>query len=294
LWRGSEFITTHDEATMYRALGLDTIPAELREGRGEIEAAAAGSLPDLVQAGDLKGLLHCHTTMSDGANTIEELALAARDAGFQYLGVTDHSQSATLAGGLDPDLIRDQAETIDALNERLDGFRVLKGIEADILVDGSLDYESDVLAGLDFVIGSIHSRFNMSREHMTGRLLSAMDNPYLNIIGHPTGRLLMARNPYPLDLDAVFAKAAATGVALEINADPHRLDLDWRLAARAREAGADITIGVDAHGVAGLANVRFGIDMARKAWLTAERIANTKSATEFVAWAKRRRPRAGG
>lgn len=294
LWRGSEFIATPDEATMYRALGLDTIPAELREGRGEIEAAATGALPDLVEIGDLKGLLHCHTTMSDGANTIEELALAARDAGFQYLGVTDHSQSATLAGGLDPELIRRQAEAIDALNARLGGFRILKGIEADILVDGSLDYEPDVLEGLDFVIGSIHSRFTMSREHMTDRLLSAMDNPYLNIIGHPTGQLLMARNPYPLDLDAVFAKAAATGVALEINADPHRLDLDWRLAARAREAGADITIGADAHGVAGLANVRLGIDMARKAWLTAERIANTKSASEFVSWAKRRRPRAGG
>lgn len=293
LWRGSEFIATPDEATMYRALGLDTIPAELREGRGEVAAAAAGTLPDLVETGHLKGLLHCHTNMSDGASTIEELALAARDAGFQYLGVTDHSQSATLAGGLDPGMIRDQAEAIDGLNARLDGFRVLKGIEVDILIDGSLDYEPHVLAGLDFVIGSIHSRFNMSREHMTHRLLTAMDNPYLNIIGHPTGRLLMSRNPYPLDLDAVFAKAAATGVALEINADPHRLDIDWRLAARAREAGADISIGADAHGVAGLANVAFGVDMARKAWLTAERIPNTKSAAEFVAWAKRRRPRAG-
>jgi DNA polymerase (family 10) len=166
----------------------------------------------------------------------------------------------------------------------------LKGIEADILVDGSLDYETEVLAGLDFVVGSIHSRFNMSQEHMTDRLLAAMDNPYLNIIGHPTGRLLMARAPYALNLDAVFAKAAATGVALEINADPHRLDLDWRLAARARDAGADISIGADAHGVSGLANVRYGVDMARKAWLTAERIPNTKSATEFIAWAKRRRP----
>ncbi len=293
LWRGSEFIATPDEATMYRALGLDTIPAELREGRGEIAAAAAGTLPNLVEVGDLKGLLHCHTGMSDGANSIEELALAARNAGFQYLGVTDHSQSATLAGGLDHGLILEQAEAIDDLNERLDGFQVLKGIEVDILVDGSLDFEPDVLAGLDFVIGSIHSRFNMSRDHMTNRLLTAMDNPYLNIIGHPTGRLLMARDPYPLDLDAVFAKAAATGVAIEINADPHRLDLDWRLAARARDAGADISIGADAHGVAGLANVTYGIDMARKAWLTAERIPNTKSATEFVAWAKRRRPSAG-
>jgi len=292
LWRGSEFIATPDEATVYRALGLDTVPAELREGRGEIEAAATGTLPDLVETTDLKGLLHCHTSMSDGANSIEDLALAARDAGFQYLGVTDHSQSATLAGGLDPDVMREQAEAINALNARLDGFRVLKGIEADILVDGNLDYDTEVLAGLDFVIGSIHSRFNMSQEHMTDRLLSAMDNPYLNIIGHPAGRLLMARAPYALDLDAVFAKAAVTGVALEINADPHRLDLDWRLAARARDAGADISIGADAHGVSGLANVRYGVDMARKAWLTAERIPNTKSATEFIAWAKRRRPHA--
>jgi len=289
LWRGSQFVATPDEQTFYQALGLNFIPPELREGTGEVPAAAGGKLPALVEQADLKGFLHCHTSYSDGSNTVEELALACKDAGYDYLGVTDHSQAAAYAGGLRPEDLMRQADEIDQVNGRLDGFRVLKGIEADILQDGRIDYEERVLERLDFVIASVHSRFNMGEKEMTARILSAMDNPFLTIIGHPTGRLLLARDPYPVDMDAVIEKAADTGVALEINADPHRLDLDWRLLRRARDRGVAISIGADAHSIAGLGYVEFGIGMARKGWLEAEDILNARPVGEFVAYARRRR-----
>nr|MBA3520991.1 PHP domain-containing protein [Gemmatimonadales bacterium] len=234
LWRGSEFVPTPDEDRFYGALGLNFIPPELREGDGEIEAAAAARLPRLLERSDLKGFLHCHTTYSDGSNSVEQLALACRDAGYEYIGITDHSQAAAYAGGLRPDDLLRQADEIDAVNGRLHGIRVLKGVEADILADGTIDFEEHILERLDFVIASVHSRFNMGAPEMTARMLAAMDNPHLAIIGHPTGRLLLSRDPYGLDLDAVIEKAAATGVALEINADPHRLDLDWRTLRRVR------------------------------------------------------------
>jgi DNA polymerase (family 10) len=290
LWQDSTFVATPNEAAVYAALGLDAIPPELREGRGEIAAAAAHTLPRLVRREDLAGVLHCHSSMSDGSSSIETMARAAGAAGYQYIGITDHSQSATLAGGLTPDMILEQGQEIDELNERLEDIQILKGIEADILIDGSLDYDPKILARLDFVIGSIHSRFNLGRTAMTDRLLAAMDNPYLNIIGHPTGRLLMARNPYPLDFEAVLTRAAERGVALEINADPHRLDLDWRLAAMAREAGVSITIGADAHGASGLDNVALGIGMARKSWLEASQVINCQPAEAFLEWSAARRP----
>ena len=195
------------------------------------------SCPQLLEPRDVKGFLHCHTRYSDGSNTVEQLALACQAAGYDYLGVTDHSQAAAYAGGLRPDDLARQADEIDEVNGRLQGFRVLKGIEADILQDGRIDYDERVLERLDFVIASVHSRFNMGEKEMTARILAAMDNPYLTIIGHPTGRLLLSRDPYPIDMDAVTEKAAATGVALEINADPHRLDLDWRGLRRMRETG---------------------------------------------------------
>jgi len=289
LWRGSEFVATPDEATFYEALGLSFIPPELREGMGEVAAARRQELPQLLDRSELKGFLHCHTSYSDGSNTVEQLALACQAAGYEYLGVTDHSQAAAYAGGLSPDDLARQAEEIDEVNGRLSGFRVLKGIEADILQDGRVDYEDRVLEGLDFVIASIHSRFNMGPREMTARMLAAMDNPYLTIIGHPTGRLLLSRDPYPIDLDAVIEKAAASGVALEINADPHRLDLDWRLARKARDAGVVISIGADAHSVAGLGYVDYGVGMARKAWLGREHVLNARPAEAFVGFAKRRR-----
>jgi DNA polymerase (family 10) len=289
LWRGSEFVATTDERSFYAALGLPEIPPELREGRGEIEAAAAGRLPRLLEPGDLQGFLHCHTTYSDGTNSIEELARSCRDAGYRYVGLTDHSKAAAYAGGLTPEDLTRQAEEIDAVNAKLDGVRLLKGIEADILADGALDYDDETLARLDFVIGSIHSRFSLTRDEMTTRMLAAMDNPHLAIIGHPTGRLLLSRDPYPLDLAAVFEKAARVGVAMEVNADPHRLDLDWRLLRQARDAGVVISVGADAHNLAGLRNVGYGVAMARKGWLGPDDILNTRPLEQFLAWAGKRR-----
>jgi DNA polymerase (family 10) len=289
LWHGSQFVPTPDEESFYRALGLSYVTPELREGRGEVAAAGRGELPRLVERQDLQGFLHCHTNYSDGSSSVEQLAAACKAAGYGYLGVTDHSQAAGYAGGLSPEDLEHQAEEIDQVNERLHGFRVLKGIEADILQDGSVDYEEPVLEQLDFVIASIHSRFNMGEKEMTARMLRAMDNPYLTIIGHPTGRLLLSRDPYPVDLDALLEKAADTGVALEINADPHRLDLDWRVLREARDAGVPISLGADAHSVSGLSYVDYGINMARKGWLRAEDILNTRPVGEFVAYARRRR-----
>ena len=289
LWRGSEFVPTPDETRFYEALGLGFIPPELREGGGEVAAAARKELPRLLDRNDVKGFLHCHTNYSDGSSTVEQLALACQAAGYEYLGVTDHSQAAAYAGGLRPDDLVRQADEIDEVNSRLQGFRVLKGIEADILQDGRIDYDEQTLERLDFVIASVHSRFNMGEKEMTTRMLAAMDNPYLTIIGHPTGRLLLSRDPYPIDLEAVIEKAAATGVALEINADPHRLDLDWRVLRRARDRGVAISIGADAHSVAGIGYVEYGVGMARKGWLRRDDILNARPVEEFVAHARRRR-----
>jgi DNA polymerase (family 10) len=289
LWRGHEFVPTPSEADLYRALGLAEIPPEFREGRGEIEAAAADALPVLLERGQLRGLLHCHTNYSDGSNTVEEIALGCQTAGYSYVGLTDHSQAAAYAGGLPAEDLARQGEEVDAANHKLHGIRVLKGIEADILVDGTVDYDAAVLARLDFVIASIHSRFNLNAAEMTARMLAAMDNPYVTIIGHPTGRLLLSRDPYDIDLDAVFEKAAAHGVAMEINADPHRLDLDWRVLRRAREAGVMISIGADAHNVLGLSNVDYGVGMARKGWLGPADILNARPLEEFLAFAAKRR-----
>jgi DNA polymerase (family X) len=289
LWRGSEFVPTPDEERLYGALGLPFLAPELREGQGEVAAAARGELPRLLELGDLRGFLHCHTNYSDGSNTIEQLAVACRAAGYQYVGITDHSQAAAYAGGLTSDDLLRQADEIDELNSRLEGIRVLKGVEADILADGRVDFEEHVLARLDFVIASIHSRFNMSPPEMTARMLAAMDNRYLTIIGHPTGRLLLSRDPYGIDLDALIEKAAGHGVALEINADPHRLDLDWRVLRRVRAGGAMISIGADAHSIPGIANVEFGVGMARKGWLGPDDILNARSVEDFTAYARRRR-----
>ncbi len=289
LWKGSTFVATPDEQALYAALGLAWIPPELREGRNEIDLASTNQLPRLVERTDLQGFLHCHTTYSDGSNTVEQLALACRDVGYRYIGITDHSQAAAYAGGLSPEDLRRQWGEIDAVNCRLDGIRILKGIEADILQDGSLDYDEATLQHLDFVIGSIHSRFNLNEREMTERLEAAMDNPYLTIIGHPTGRLLLSREPYGLDLDAVISKAATKGVALEINADPHRLDLDWRVLGRVVGAGARVSIGADAHSVNTIVYADYGVGMARKGGLRAEDVLNTRSADEFVGVAQSRR-----
>jgi DNA polymerase (family 10) len=289
VWRGSEFVPTPDEAALYRALNLPWVPPELREGGGELEAAAAGTLPTLLEETDLRGFLHCHTTYSDGSNSVADLAEGVRAAGYAWMGITDHSQSAAYAGGLSPDALRRQAADIATVGARMPGFRILHGVEADILADGRLDYEDDVLAQLDFVIGSIHSRFNLSESDMTARVLAALDNPFLTILGHPTGRLLLSRDAYAIDLEAVFAKAAPRGVAIEINADPHRLDLDWRVLQAARAKGVMISIGADAHSLAGLGNIAYGVGIARKGWLGPSEVLNTRTAEGFLDFVQARR-----
>lgn len=281
-----------DEASVYRAVGLAWVPPELREGDAELEAAARGDLPRLVEQGDLRGFLHCHSNYSDGTTTIAEWAHACRTAGYTWVGITDHSQAVAYAAGLRAeDVVRQHAE-IDAANARGTGIRVLKGVEADILADGALDYAPTVLDRFDFVIGSIHSRFGMSEAEMTRRVLAAMDDPHLAILGHPTGRLLLQREPYAINLEQVLAKAAARGIAVEVNADPHRLDLDWRMVRRARQLGVTLSIGADAHSTAGVTNVAVGLGIARKGWLEPDQVLNTRDAAGFLAFAGRRRSRA--
>jgi DNA polymerase (family 10) len=283
-----------DEAALYAAAGLAFVVPELREGAGEVDAAAADRLPGLIEPADLRGVLHCHSTWSDGAASVAEMADAARARGWAYLGVTDHSQYASYAGGLPPDAVRRQHDEIDALNARWadagDAFRLLKGIEADILPDGRVDYAGDaVLDAFDYVIGSVHSRFGMSEREMTDRVCRALDDPRLAILGHPTGRLLLAREGYAIDMHAVIEKAAEVGAAVELNADPHRLDLDWRLCREAKARGVTIEIGPDAHSPAGLDNVAFGIGIARKGWLEPADVLNTGTADDVLAFARRRR-----
>ncbi|HYD51349.1 MAG TPA: PHP domain-containing protein, partial [Gemmatimonadaceae bacterium] len=284
-------VPTPDEAAVYACAGLPWVPPELREGRGEVEAAARGALPTLIEVGDVQGVLHCHSDYSDGAATIEEMARAALARGWSYLGISDHSQSAFYAGGVTRERILEQHEEIDRVNERLaaEGFRVLKGIEADILADGRVDYDAETLARFDYVIGSIHSRFAMERRAMTDRVLTALDDPHLTILGHPTGRLLLTREPYAIDMQAVLEKAAAVGVAVELNADPHRLDLDWRLLQDAKRLGVTVEIGPDAHSPHGLDHTGLGVGIARKGWLERGDVLNARSAEAVVAFARARR-----
>jgi DNA polymerase (family 10) len=289
--RSGKRLAVASEDAFFAALDLQSIPPEMREGMGEIDAAARGELPELIVFDDLRGALHCHTDYSDGAATLEEMANAAKELGWSYIGISDHSESAFYAGGLKRDKVLRQHDAIDRLNARMVDFRILKGIEADILADGRLDYDSDFLDKFDYVIGSIHSRFSMDGDTMTKRVLAAMDDPHLTILAHPTGRLLLSREPYPIDIPAVLEKAARVGVAVELNADPHRLDLDWRYCREAKELGVTIEIGPDAHSTPGLENVHFGIGLARKAWLEAGEVLNTGSADDVLAFARKQRTR---
>ncbi|HET7457473.1 MAG TPA: DNA polymerase/3'-5' exonuclease PolX [Gemmatimonadaceae bacterium] len=285
-----------EERDLYAALGMAYVPPELREGRGEVAAAASGRIPSLVEVGDIRGVLHCHSNYSDGATTIADLAAAARARGWRYLGISDHSESAFYAGGLKRDGVLRQHDEIDAVNASLaDGdFRVLKGIEADILPCGRVDYNEEVLDRFDYVIGSVHSRFGMDERQMTDRVLKALDDPHLTVLGHPTGRLLLTREPYAIDMEAVIERASEVGAAIELNADPHRLDLDWRLCRFAKERGVAIEIGPDAHSVPGLDNVEIGVGVARKGWLERGDVLNARSAEEVVAFAAARRSGGSG
>ena len=278
-----ELIPCKDETDIYAALGLDYIEPELREDMGEIEAAAQHTLPRLVQESDLRGVLHAHTTWSDGQNTLREMAEACIEHGFSYLGITDHSKVAAYANGLSEERLRQQGEEIDRLNaEFADRLHILKGSECDILRDGSLDYSDEVLASLDFVVASIHSNFTLSREEQTKRMVRAITNPNVDVIGHPTGRILLERAGYDLDMDAVIDAAAEHGVCIEINAHPSRLDLDWRLVHKARNRGIKIPINPDAHTLAGIDDMRYGIAIARKGWLRTIDVLNTMETNQLL------------
>jgi DNA polymerase (family X) len=289
LEQNGEPVPTPDERTVYDLAGLQYVDPALRENGGEIEAAARRQLPALVSDGDLKGVLHCHTMYSDGRQTVADMAAGAAARGWEYIGISDHSQAAFYAGGLTEHQLEAQIEEIDEYNAAEPRCRVLKGIEADILADGRLDYSPELLDRLDFVIGSIHARFSMDGPAMTKRVLRALDERQLTILAHPTGRLLLSRDPYALDVERVLEKAAANLVAVEINADPHRMDLDWRYLHRARELGVTIAIGPDAHSVNQLDYVFGGVGMARKGWLESKDILNTRDADAVIAFARARR-----
>ena len=279
VFQGRKRLALPDEDAVYRALGLDFIPPELREGWGEIEAAAEGRLPRLVEVDDLRGTFHCHTTYSDGRASVAEMAEAARERGWRYLGIADHSQSAGYAGGLPVAAVRKQHREIDAWNAEHGGrgkkrFRLFKGVESDILADGSLDYPDDVLRSFDYVVGSVHSSFALPEKEQTRRLIRAVSNPHITMLGHATGRLLLRRSGYAVDARAVIDAAAEHGTCVEINADPHRLDVDWKNARYAAEKGVLVPINPDAHSTGALGNVAWGINVARKAWLTAPQVLN--------------------
>ena len=282
--------TTHACATeeeVYELLGLRYIEPELRENRGELQAARDGTLPELVRLEDIRGDLHCHTVASDGRNTIAEMAAAARALGYEYLAITDHSATHGFGNDVEPDELRRHIEHIRKLDESTEGLRLLAGSEVNVLPDGSLDYEDDLLAELDWIVGSLHSSFRMEEAEMTERMIRAMEHPLVDAIGHPTGRLIERREPYSLDVHAVAEAAARTGTFLEINGNPDRRDLNEVNAKIAVEAGATIVIDSDGHWTETLANIRYGVATARRAWLTAAQVANTRPWPELDALRKR-------
>ena len=263
-----------DETELYRALDLDFIPPELRENCGEFEAAAKHSLPRLIEKENLRGTFHCHTVASDGHNTLEEMAQAAQELGLEYLGIAEHSRSSIQAHGLDEAKLRAQIAAIRKLNKKFNGFRLFAGVECDILRDGSLDFDDEILSELDFAVASVHSVFNLSEADMTKRIIRAMENPFITMLGHPTGRLLLKREPYVVDVPALLEAAAATGTWIELNAAPKRLDLDWRWWPLAKQKGVKCVINPDAHRTERLRDLWLGVGIARKGWLTKSDVMN--------------------
>ncbi|QQO12573.1 DNA polymerase/3'-5' exonuclease PolX [Bradyrhizobium diazoefficiens] len=279
-----------DEADIYRALGLPFIEPELREGRDEIELALKGKLPKLVADKDLRGILHCHTDASDGTETLETMAKATRERGFEYFGVADHSKSAHYAGGLSIEEIVQQQREADRLNKRFGkDFRILKGIESDILADGSLDYDDEVLDRFDFVVASIHGRFKLDRKAQTERLLRAISNPCTTIIGHMTGRQLQRRPGYEIDIEKVLKACAKNDVAVEINAHPWRLDLDWRWHQAALDFGCMMSINPDAHSIPELDHMHWGVEMARKGGVPPDRVLNAMPLADITRYLRQKR-----
>ncbi len=281
IFKGKRLIPCKDEADIFKVLGLHDIPPELRENSGEIEAAKKGDLPKLIETKDIKGIFHVHSTYSDGVAPLENMIRRAEELGYEYVGISDHSKTAVYANGLSEERVKKQHKELDQLQRKYKKIRIFRGTESDILADGSLDYSNKVLDSFDFVIGSIHSRFNMSEKEMTKRISRAMEHPCMTIWGHPTGRLLLGRAGYAIDYDAIFQTAKKHGVTIEINANPHRLDLDWRVCQRPKALGIKLSINPDAHSLDGLSDVVFGVGIARKGWLEKRDVLNTMSAAEM-------------
>ncbi len=277
VFRGTERIAGGDEASVYRSVGLPYIPPELRENNGEIEAARAGRLPHLVELADLKGDLHAHTKATDGHDTLRDMALAAKALGLEYLAITEHSRHLTVAHGLGPDELARQCDEIDRLNGELSGITLLKGIEVDILDDGSLDLPDEVLGRLDLVVGAVHSQFNLSRARQTERILRAMDHPHFTLLAHPSGRLIEERAPYDVDMLRIIRHARQRGCFLELNAHPERLDLLDSHCRMAKEEGVLVSINSDAHSTFDFAHLRYGVGQARRGWLEKGDVLNTRS-----------------
>jgi DNA polymerase (family 10) len=296
-WSLNEYALTHGkksfpaktEAEIYKLLDLEYIPPEMREDTGEIEAAEAKKLPALIEVGDIRGVFHNHTTYSDAIASLEEMALASQRLGFEYFGVADHSQSLTVARGLPPNTVKKQWAEIDRLNEKLKGVQIIKGTEVDILEDGSLDYDDELLVGFDYVVASVHSHFNMPEAAMTARVCKALAHPAVTMLGHSTGRLLLRRDGYRINLDEVLKTAARRGKMIEINAQPMRLDLDWVHVKRAKELGIPLVINPDAHSPLELDFFRFGVDVARRGWLTKDDVFNTRGLKDVMKELKRRK-----
>jgi DNA polymerase (family 10) len=273
--------SVRDEADLYRAVDLDFIPPELRENCGEFKAAEQHSLPKLIEKENLRGTFHCHTVASDGHNTLEEMAEAARTLGLEYLGIADHSRSSVQGHGIAAEKLLAQVAAIGKLNKTFDGFRLFAGVECDILRDGSLDFPDEVLSQLDYVVASVHSVFNLSESEMTRRVIRALENPFVTLLAHPTGRLLLKREAYQIDIPAVLDAAARTGTWIELNAAPKRLDLDWRWWPLAKQKGVKCAINPDAHRTARLQDLWFGIGIARKGWLTKDDVVNCLPVTKI-------------
>ena len=273
--KAKKAVICKNEEDIYKALRLQYVPPELREDFGEIEAAQRSALPILVTDEEIRGTFHCHSRYSDGLNTIEEMAEGARALGWEYLGIADHSRVAAYANGLSPDRVKKQQKEIEALNLKWTNFRIFSGTEVDILANGALDFNDTVLASFDYVVASVHSSFKMTEADMTKRILKALKNKYVTMLGHPTGRLLLQREAYPLNQQTIIEAAADYGKCIEINAHPSRLDLDWRMCKYAKEKGVKIVINPDAHVVDGLKDVRYGVGIARKGWLEKNDLLNT-------------------
>ncbi|HEY3278633.1 MAG TPA: PHP domain-containing protein, partial [Syntrophorhabdaceae bacterium] len=289
LFEEESLIACRDEEEVYRALGLSYIPPELREDMGEVEAAAEDAIPRLVTFEDLRGTFHVHTSFSDGMDGLERMVEGARRMGFSYLGIADHSKSAYYAKGLKPDDVRRQWEAIDGLREGYPDFHIFKGIESDILPDGSLDYDDELLEGFDFVVASVHSGFTMKKEEMEARIVRALENPYTTMLGHPTGRLLLSRDGYNVDMYRVIDKAAENSVIIELNASRYRLDIDWRYLKYAKERGVMVSINPDAHSASGLGEIVYGVHIARKGWQESKDILNTRDVNDIKDTFKRLR-----